>query len=339
MSQYQNGFLPVVGNVINEITNFFELDFTIDLNNPSKQIAKSSEVKVSNSCYFNLADKSDEALINDYEEILQLLSQDDNILGEAFNKLIDDFIYKEPQSFNAKIEDEWDDSSTSDKLVFESPIPLNSEQRQIIAAIRKDDCKYITVEGPPGTGKSHTITDIVFDAILENKSVLVLSDKKEALDVVEDKITNTMNQVRYDEKFQNPILRLGKTGSTYNQILSSTSIESIKTHHRVLKKKHDNLKENIEKSQLTLHEDLEAEVLAYSEIDMAEIIELLDLESFYVNNQCLVDLEEAIQIPNSAIELEEFRTILAKLLLRFLLGLQVVIRIFMGIVWVIRLTL
>jgi len=39
--------------------------------------------------------------------------------------------------------------------------------------------------------------------------VLVLSDKKEALDVVEDKITNTLNKIRFDqEDFQNPILRL-----------------------------------------------------------------------------------------------------------------------------------
>ncbi|MCP3684056.1 MAG: hypothetical protein GY861_15350 [bacterium] len=317
LSQYKNDFLPVVDNVINEIINFFELDAAINIKNSSRQVAKGPAVRVSNSCYFNLADKSDEALINDYEEILQLLSQDDSVLGEAFNKLIDDFIRTEPKSFNGEIEDEWDDASISDRLVFESPIPLNSEQRQIIAATRKDDCKYITVEGPPGTGKSHTITAIAFDAILENKSILVLSDKKEALDVVEDKITQTMNQVRYDKKFQNPILRLGKTGNTYNQILSSASIENIKTHHRVIKKEHKNLKANIQKEQSTLHEDIEAEVLSYGEIDMAEIIELIDLESFYTNNQCLFDLDEALQMPNSAIELEEFRGILCKLNMLF----------------------
>lgn len=92
-------------------------------------------------------------------------------------------------------------------------VPLNSEQLQILSSIRKDGCKYIIVEGPPGTGKSHTITAISFDAILNHKSVLILSDKKEALDVVEDKITETMNKVRYgDEELQNPILRLGKIG-------------------------------------------------------------------------------------------------------------------------------
>jgi SpoU rRNA methylase family enzyme len=43
---------------------------------------------------------------------------------------------------------------------------------------------------------------------LNGKSVLVLSDKKEALDVVEDKITETLNKVRKDDDFLNPILRL-----------------------------------------------------------------------------------------------------------------------------------
>jgi hypothetical protein len=36
----------------------------------------------------------------------------------------------------------------------------------------------------------------------------VLSDKKEALDVVEEKITETLNKVRIHDDFQNPILRL-----------------------------------------------------------------------------------------------------------------------------------
>ncbi|MBQ9553441.1 hypothetical protein IJU97_00280 [bacterium] len=49
---------------------------------------------------------------------------------------------------------------------------------------------------------------MVFDQILKDKSVLVLSDKKEALDVVEEKITESMDKVRVQDDFQNPILRL-----------------------------------------------------------------------------------------------------------------------------------
>ena len=102
-----------------------------------------------------LFDKSDEALVNDYEEILKLLESGDSVLAGAFNKLIDDFIHNNPQPFNSDVESEWDNTETSERLVFNSPIPLNSEQLQILSAIRKDGCNYITVEDLRGQEKSY----------------------------------------------------------------------------------------------------------------------------------------------------------------------------------------
>ncbi len=312
LSQYTPGLSTLVASIINEITDFFELDSAINTSDTNTQIARSSLVKVSNSCYVNLSEKSDEALVNDYEEILQLLLQEDSALGDAFNGLIDDFIHEEPTSFNSEVADAWEDNEIGDKLVFETPVPLNSEQRQILEAVRKEGCKYITVEGPPGTGKSHTITAIACDAILNDKSVLVLSDKKEALDVVEDKITQTMDQVRYDKHFQNPILRLGK-GNNYRKIFSPGAIENIKIQQHALKNEYETLVENINKSVSTLKEYLEAEVLAYAGIEVSEISELVELESYYSRNECFIDLEEASRTSNSAIAIEDFRESMRKL--------------------------
>lgn len=309
LAQHEKDLKDILNGILSEVVDFFELDAKLDVSSPNPQVAKSFLVRASNCCYFNLFDKSDEALVNDYEEILRLLSEEDNKLAEEFNKLIDDFIYKNPEPFNLVVEEEWDGQDISDKLVFTSPIPLNSEQRQILSAIRKDRCKYITVEGPPGTGKSHTITAIVCDAILRNQATLVLSDKKEALDVVEDKITETMNKVRHDKNFQNPILRLGKTGSTYSQILSTSSIESIKLHTRAVKKDYKDLEINTEKLTNTLKEDLEAEVLKYAEVDIKKISEFLDWESYYEANGFPIDRKEAFNQADSAVELEEFRRI------------------------------
>lgn len=313
LAEHQQDLRDLLNKTIDEVTNFFNLDKSIDLNNPEAQIAKSSSVRVSNSCYIALFDKSDEALVNDYEEIMRLLISGDNLLGKTFNQLIEDFIYNNPQSFNSLVEDEWDSKETGEKLVFSSPIPLNSEQLQILSAIKNDDCKYIIVEGPPGTGKSHTITAIIFDLILRNKSVLVLSDKKEALDVVEDKITEALNKVRQDKNFQNPILRLGKTGSTYSKILSGSSIENIKNHFRAVKKDYDNLGVNIEKLKNTLKEDLEAEIIANKSIDLKEVQEFFDLESFFLKNGFVVDIDEVLDQQESALELEEFRKVFLSL--------------------------
>ena len=319
LAQHQNDFRNLITEILNEIINTFELDKSIDVNNPEQQTAKSLFVKVTNSCYGALFDKSDEALVNDYEEILRLLIAGDSVLAGAFNKLIDDFIHKNPQPFNPSVEEEWDNTETCQRLVFNSPIPLNGEQLQILSAIRKDNCKYIIVEGPPGTGKSHTITAIVFDSILKDQSVLVLSDKKEALDVVEDKITETMNKVRNDKNFQNPILRLGKTGSTYSQILATTAVENIKIHYRAIKRDYSTLETNIEKSGNTLKEDLQAEILAYGEIDLKEIHELFDLESYYVDKGFPVDIDESLDQSESAVEFEEFRKIFFSLKDKFII--------------------
>ena len=314
LADHTNDLLGFLQSIINEINNFFGLDKNIDLNDDGIQKAKSITCSVSNACYICLFDKSDEALVNDYEDILQLLSQeDDSVLSVAFNNLINDFIHKEPKTFDTDIYSEWDDLSSKDKLVFSAPIPLNSEQRRILSALNKECCKYITVEGPPGTGKSHTITAIVFDAILHNKSVLVLSDKKEALDVVEDKISETMNKVRHDNNFQNPILRLGKTGNTYNQILSTSSIESIKMHHRAVKKEFSSIEADIQKVINTLKEDLEAETLAYETIDIDEIYEVVKLEDAINASREYFDTEEILGRDNSLVELSEVNTLFLKI--------------------------
>jgi superfamily I DNA and/or RNA helicase/very-short-patch-repair endonuclease len=309
LTQHKTDFKDIINSVLCEIVNFFELDAPIDFTSSAQQLSKSLLVRVSNTCFISLFDKSDEALVNDYEEILQLLASEDSSLAEIFNKLIDDFIHKNPISFNSEVEDEWDSTDTCEKLVFTSPIPLNSEQRQILSAIRKDGCKYITVEGPPGTGKSHTITAIIFDYILKDQSVLVLSDKKEALDVVEDKITGTLKYVRSDERFQNPILRLGKIGSNYSQILSNTALGDIKNHYRAVKKNYATIKENIEKSINTLNDDLEAEILSYREIDIKEIYELSDLERYYEENGFPVETDEVSKQHEPDVEFEEIRNI------------------------------
>ena len=143
--------------------------------------------------------------MNDYEELLEIIDGD-NELSEFFLHLLDQFITKEPENIISEIEELWDDNQTSDKLLPVCPIPMNEEQRKILYAINNNNGKYILVDGPPGTGKSHTITSIIFQQIFENKSILVLSDKKEALDVVENKLTDVLDKVRLGEQdFQNPI--------------------------------------------------------------------------------------------------------------------------------------
>jgi hypothetical protein len=99
-------------------------------------------------------------------------------------------------------------------------------------------------------------------------SVLVLSDKNEALDVVEDKITHTLDSIRKDSNFQNPILRLGMSQNSYSQILANNNIEKIKQHYKVVKNKSSDLNQQIENCSDELSSGLKSEIVNYSEIDI-----------------------------------------------------------------------
>jgi ssDNA-binding Zn-finger/Zn-ribbon topoisomerase 1/very-short-patch-repair endonuclease len=277
----------VIENLFNDILNYGQIDGNFQIDRLADQLYKDKGIALSNSCYLGLFDKSDESLVNDYEELIEILSKESDILGDDFCGLLSGFLQEEPVRIVSEVEKEWDDTDASERLTTVSPIPLNDEQNQILRALNKS-AKYITVEGPPGTGKSHTITAIVFNAILENKNVLVLSDKKEALDVVEDKITETLNSVRLNNDFQNPILRLGKSGNTYNKILASTSISNIKLHYKAVEKHKDVLEEQIAKIRDGLQDKIEDEIAEYSNINLPEIIEMEQLEGSLEDKDLLI---------------------------------------------------
>ena len=59
---------------------------------------------------------------------------------------------------------------------------LNSSQENILTAMEKGD--EIVVQGPPGTGKSQVITGLITSAVIKGRTVLMVSEKKTALDVV-----------------------------------------------------------------------------------------------------------------------------------------------------------
>ena len=202
------------------------------------RLKTSDDIVLTNSLQFALFDKSDESMLTDYEELLQQLGDSGGDLLNYINSLVDNFLTENPVSIKNEIYDEWDETTIPDRLVFDTPIPLAEEQRQIISSLNNASSRFITVEGPPGTGKSHTISAIAFGAILRKQSILILSDKKEALDVVENKLNDTLSKVRPSDDFINPILRLGRVGTNFKKIITNKSIENLRIQHReILKSK------------------------------------------------------------------------------------------------------
>jgi very-short-patch-repair endonuclease len=296
-------FTTRLHEIVNNLVTYFDLRGDINFE-AQRSMARNAKVRITNSAYVALFDKSDEALINDYEQILDLDVSSE--LFELFQAIVNGFITEEPKDVAREVERDWDEQASTDKLAFESPVPLNSEQIQILRALEKDDCRFLTVEGPPGTGKSHTITALVFNAILQNKSVLVLSDKKEALDVVEEKIGDTLDKVRFGSDFQNPILRLGGVNN-FRQILSSQAIENIKLAHKLTGKKLDQLEDSIHANLEVTKDQIRKEIESYGKININELIEVEELERELQQLFKKVNTQELIEINDVEVVLHEVR--------------------------------
>ena len=90
----------------------------------------------------------------------------------------------------------WDDESESvgadelDRKVKPSDlaVPMSADSSQLAAIKASADGKSFVLHGPPGTGKSQTITNMIASALMQGKSVLFVAEKMAALSVVEKRL-------------------------------------------------------------------------------------------------------------------------------------------------------
>lgn len=78
----------------------------------------------------------------------------------------------------------------SDSLLHPSAValPISTDSSQLQAIISSAQGKSFVLHGPPGTGKSQTITNIIANALYAGKKVLFVAAKKAALEVVEKRL-------------------------------------------------------------------------------------------------------------------------------------------------------
>jgi len=91
--------------------------------------------------------------------------------------------------------------------------PMNLEQREAVQNALVNNLTVIT--GPPGTGKSQVVTNLLINAAWQKKRVLFASKNNKAVDVVESRVNNIGTR---------PILlRLGGRGDYQDQLVSHLS--------------------------------------------------------------------------------------------------------------------
>jgi superfamily I DNA and/or RNA helicase len=177
----------------------------------------------------------------------------------VLEKLFKGILQDKPVEFNTNLIDR----SLIDQAVTDLPMPLSERQKDALYKAWQNEISYI--QGPPGTGKSYTIVAIMISALLLNKKVLFVSQKKAAIDVVRRKLEEFLGK--------NTIIYVGSESQDRKQIQEyiATKLSEIGTYDiqnrisqkeeqlHTLKQEIYNLKENLKRHTEQLKKSLEIE--------------------------------------------------------------------------------
>ena len=117
---------------------------------------------------------------------------------------------------------------------------LDYAQSEVVKKVSR--CGNMVIYGPPGTGKSQTIVNIITDAISKNKRVLVVSQKRAALDVVYNRLGMLNEKAMYiiDEgKEKRAFYDRCLAAHQKDMIESLCDVEALEAEYNALQKKID----------------------------------------------------------------------------------------------------
>lgn len=199
---------------------------------------KRDEIPVFNRNSFRLNNQAvighfpqgDSAILKDYNEFIDLVEEDQD-LGK-----VSDFL-----NLQAMTTDFNSDQLPSDKPFIERVnheklkflvLDTDASQEKIIDILEEQD--GLVVHGPPGTGKSQVIVNMIANAMAKGERVMLVTQKRAALDVVYERLDSLQlsNHVAllHDEKNDRKSL-YSKINSNLNQ---SNQLEDIYYEHESL---------------------------------------------------------------------------------------------------------
>ena len=130
---------------------------------------------------------------------------------------------------------------------------LDYAQSKVVKKV--DEKGNMVIYGPPGTGKSQTIVNIISDAITKKKRVLVVSQKKAALDVVYNRLGNLNFKAMYlndESKEKRTFYDRCLSAHQLNMTESLADIENLEASFTELQQRIDNEKATLTKISETL---------------------------------------------------------------------------------------
>jgi hypothetical protein len=175
-NEYFNTFIPLLP------TLSIDTEYSTISKITKEQSSKITTLTIKKCFYTCLINPVGAKMLRDYDELLKLDYQFptyDTIFHHDLNHLI----YEQDQ-------------------IYEINNPLNLIQK---LAVANSQNKNTLIYGPPGTGKSEVVANLIANLLLANKSVVVISEKKAALDVLDNRLLSlsALSMSAFDEKNSN----------------------------------------------------------------------------------------------------------------------------------------
>ena len=278
--------------------------------------------KIKSRIGLQIITKEDKRLL-DYSELMTKLE-----LGGSskFSGFIDQYIKGTVPNHQEEVDKKYLDKyshKSPERYVSDSPIPVNNSQKRILLALANEKNNIIVVDGPPGTGKSHTIAALTYWANEQKKSVVITSHKREALDVIDRMLTDKYKS--FHPQAKPSIVRMDKeTGSANN--LQNTLQNSVvgAANERALEYN----KEATESDEKKLNNKLISTIKKklqqssnYEEV-IKKLVEFESLDKEIGTDTNVESIISDIITPNCEVRLEEIETLLASKTLQKLLHIS-----------------
>ncbi|MBO3699147.1 AAA domain-containing protein [Roseivirga sp. E12] len=138
------------------------------------------EVSIKMQAVLGIFPQADSYLVPDYDFML------DQEKAESLEQFFESKSLNQPDIHSADFDPTRHFLSNVNEYETYTPFALDAYQENALNAVKKGNS--IVVQGPPGTGKSQLICNLISDFIARGKKVLVVSQKRAALDVVYERL-------------------------------------------------------------------------------------------------------------------------------------------------------
>lgn len=172
---------------LSEIQNSIEVEDDLSIQNIFEQVYEKLNISeqqgwsIRNQVFLGLFSFTKLSLYNDLKKSENLFLQSDLIQRLCGVRQSESDFQDFQQICNTALDE-------IDSLAFYPIMDADSSQLRAVLAAKKG-LSYV-LQGPPGTGKSQTIANIISEAVANQKTVLFVSEKMAALNVVKDRLAS-----------------------------------------------------------------------------------------------------------------------------------------------------